>query len=62
MIFMFLRGIFKKKIYKKISQKPSMLREKQGQFWNLHRISNKTSYSDFHFFLFQVISGLNMSS
>ena len=24
-----------------------MLEEKQGQFWNLHRIPNKTSYPDF---------------
>ena len=30
-----------------------MLEEKQGQFWNLHRIPNKTSNPDFRFFLFQ---------
>ena len=28
-----------------------MLEEKQGQFWNLHQISNKTSYPDFRFLL-----------
>ena len=28
-----------------------MLEEKQGQFWNLHQIPNKTSYPDFRFFL-----------
>ena len=28
-----------------------MLEQKQGQFWNLHRIPNKTSNSDFRFFL-----------
>ena len=27
-----------------------MLEQKQGQFWNLHRIPNKTSYPDFRFF------------
>ena len=42
-----------------------MLEEKQGQFWNLHRIPNKTSYPDFRFFLlfccfFQVNSGLKI--
>ena len=54
MIFMFLRDI-KKKIKKNRSQKPSMLEQKQGQFWNLHRIPNKTSNPefDFCFFLFQ---------
>ena len=26
-----------------------MLEQKQGQFWNLHRIPNKTSNSDFRF-------------
>ena len=26
-----------------------MLEEKQGQFWNLHRIPNKTPYPDFRF-------------
>ena len=44
-----------------------MLEEKQGQFWNLHRISNKTSYPEFRFFLFffflfQVYSGLKISN
>ena len=34
------------------SQKPSMLEEKQGQFWNLHRIPNKTSNPDFQFLFF----------
>ena len=24
-----------------------MLEQKQGQFWNLHQIPNKTSYPDF---------------
>ena len=48
-----------------MSQKPSMLEEKQGQFWNLHRIPNKTSYPDFRFFLLfccflQVNSGLKI--
>ena len=27
-----------------------MLEQKQGQFWNLHRIPNKTSNLDFRFF------------
>ena len=27
-----------------------MLEEKQGQFWNLHQIPNKTSYPDFRIF------------
>ena len=39
-----------------------MLEEKQGQFWNLHRIPNKTSYPDFRFFFsffyIQFFSGL----
>ena len=44
-----------------------MLEEKQGQFWNLHRIPNKTSYPDFRFFLlfccfFQVLFGLKISN
>ena len=34
-----------------------MLEQKRGQFWNLHRIPNKTSNPDFRFF-FQVFSGL----
>ena len=29
-----------------------MLEQKQGQFWNLHRIPNKTSNPDFRFLLF----------
>ena len=45
--FHVFEGYFKKKI----SQKPSMLEEKRGQFWNLRRIPNKTSYTDFRFFL-----------
>ena len=28
-----------------------MLEKKQGQFWNLHRIPNKTPNPDFRFFL-----------
>ena len=44
-----------------------MLEEKQGQFWNLHRIPNKTLYPDFRFFLlfccfFQVLFGLKISN
>ena len=39
-----------------------MLEEKQGQFWNLHRIPNKTSYPDFRFFFFQFFSGLKISN
>ena len=45
-----------------------MVEEKQGQFWNLHRIPNKTSYPDFRFFLyfvvffFQFFSGLKISN
>ena len=31
-----------------------MLEEKQGQFWNLHRIPNKTSYPDFLFIFFKL--------
>ena len=41
-IFMFLRSIFFFFFLKNRSQKPSMLEQKQGQFWNLHRIPNKT--------------------
>ena len=33
------------------SQKPSMLEQKQGQFWNLHRIPNKKSNPDFQFLM-----------
>ena len=40
------------------NQKPSMLEEKQGQFWNLHRIPNKTSNPDFLFFFSGFFSGL----
>ena len=29
-----------------------MLEQKQGQFWNLHRISNKTTNPNFRFLLF----------
>ena len=29
-----------------------MLEEKQGQFWNLHQIHNKTSYPDFQFIIY----------
>ena len=44
-----------------------MLEEKQRQFWNLHRIPNKTSHPDFRFFLlfcyfFQFFSGLKISN
>ena len=37
-----------------------MLEEKQGQFWNLHQIPNKTSYPDFRFLKF--FSGLKISN
>ena len=37
-----------------------MLEQKQGQFWNLHRIPNKTSNPDFIFFSF--FSGLIKSN
>ena len=43
---MFLRGIFNFFFLKNRSQKPSMLEQKQGQFWNLHRIPNKTLNPD----------------
>ena len=49
-IFMFLRGILNFFFLNNRSQKPSMLEQKQGQFWNLHRIPNKTSDPDFRFF------------
>ena len=63
-IFLFSRGIFKKINKKNRSQKPSMLEQKQGQFWNMHRIPNKTSNPDFRFllFLFQFFSGLKKSN
>ena len=62
MIFLFFEGYFFGNFQKNRSQKSSMLKEKQGQFWNLHRIPNKTSnfiyssipnktsYPDFQFF------------
>ena len=66
MIFMFFEGYFLGNFQKNRSQKPSMLEEKQGQFWNLHRIPNKTSNPDFRFFffcfLFQFFSGLKKSN
>ena len=49
MIFLFFEGYFLGNFQKNRIQKPSMLEEKQGQFWNLHRISNKTSNPDFQF-------------
>ena len=49
MIFMFLRGTLKKN---KRIEVPSMLEQKQGQFWNLHRIPNKTSNPGFRYFFF----------
>ena len=62
-IFLFFEGYFLGNFQKNRSQKPSMLEEKQGQFWNLHRIPNKTSNPDFRFFfLFQVFSGLKKSN
>ena len=42
-----------------------MLEQKQGQFWNLHRIPNKTSNPDFRFLLFFIsvfFSGLKKSN
>ena len=41
-----------------------MLEQKQGQFWNLHRIPNKTSNPDFDFcfFFISVFSGLKKSN
>ena len=35
-----------------------MLEQKQGQFWNLHRIPNKTLNTDFLFFILFFFSGL----
>ena len=49
MILLFFEGYFLGNFQKNGSQKPSMLEEKQGQFWNLHRIPNKTSNPDFRF-------------
>ena len=62
-IFMFLRGIFLV-FFLNRSQKRSMLEQKQGQFWNLHRIPNKTWNPDFRFFKkkFKFFSGLKKSS
>ena len=62
-IFLLFEGYFLGNFQKNRSQKPSMLEQKQGQFWNLHRIPNKTSNPDFRFlfllfFLFQFFSGL----
>ena len=61
-IFLFFEGYFYVNFQKNRSQKPSMLEEKQGQFWNLHRIPNKTSNPNFRFlslfFFFQFFSGL----
>ena len=48
-IFLFFEGYFLGNFQKNRSQKPSMLEEKQGQFWNLHLIPNKTSNPDFRF-------------
>ena len=40
-----------------------MLEEKQGQFWNLHRLSNKILYPDFLISCFlQFFSGLKISN
>ena len=50
MIFMFFEGYFLGNFQKNRSQKPSMLEEKQGQFWNLHQIPNKTLNPDFLYF------------
>ena len=60
-ILLFFEGYFLGNFQKNRSQKPSMLEEKQGQFWKLHRIPNKTSNPDFRFF-FQVFSGLKKSN
>ena len=51
-IFLFFEGYFLGNFQKNRSHKPSMLEEKQGQFWNLHRIPNKTSNPDFRFLFF----------
>ena len=55
MIFLFFEGYFLVNFQKNRSQKPSMLEEKQGQLWNLHRIPNKTSNPDFCFWFFNLI-------
>ena len=50
MIFLFFfEGYFFSNFQKNRSQKPSMLEEKEGQFWNLHQIPNKTLNPDFQF-------------
>ena len=51
-IFLFFEGYFFGNFQKNRNQKTSMLEEKQGQFWNLHRIPNKTSKPDFRFLFF----------
>ena len=51
MIFLFFEGYFLGNFQKNRSQKPSMLEEKQGQFWNVHQIPNKTSNPSFCFVL-----------
>ena len=66
-IFLFFQGYFLGNFQKNRSQKPSMLEEKQGQFWNLHRIPNKTLNPDFRFlflllFYFMFFSRLKKSN
>ena len=57
MIFLFFEGYFLGNFQKNRSQKPSMLEEKQGQFWNLYRIPNKLRIPIFDFwFCFSLIS------
>ena len=51
-IFLFFEGYILGNFQKNRSQKPSMLEEKQEQFWNLHRIPNKNSNPDFRFLFF----------
>ena len=48
-IFLFFEGYFLGNFQKNRSQKPSMLEENQGQFWNLHQIPNKNSNPNFFF-------------
>ena len=62
MIFLFFERYFFGNFQKNRSQKPSMLKEKQGQLWNLHRIPNKTSNPDFRFFYFRFFSGQKKSN
>ena len=62
-IFLFFQVYFLCNFQKNRSQKPSMLEEKQGQFWNLYRIPNKTLNPDFRFlfcFYFSFFSGLKI--